>query len=151
MAYSLTRRAFIHAVATAAGAGSMSNPPAWAADGVGELYRAAKAEGRIVLYAGGPIAPYRNDAAAFSKVFPGIEFDIVTGFSNQISPRIDAQLAASKMEANIAILQTIQDSERWKQRDGLTVYRVPEWSAVDRKFKHPDGTSVGVRVLAIAC
>src|SRR6266568_3286826 len=41
MAYALTRRAFIHAVATAAGAGSMSNPPAWAADGVGELYRAA--------------------------------------------------------------------------------------------------------------
>jgi ABC-type Fe3+ transport system substrate-binding protein len=148
MAYSLTRRAFIRAVATT-GAASMSNAPARAADGVEELYRAAKAEGRIVLYAGGPIAPYRNDAAAFSKVFPGIEFDIVTGFSNQISPRIDAQLAASKMEADIAILQTIQDFERWKQRDGLAVYRAPEWGAVERKFKDPDGTSVGVRVLAI--
>jgi ABC-type Fe3+ transport system substrate-binding protein len=148
MAYSLTRRAFMHAIA--AGAASMSNAPARAADEVEELYRAAKAEGRIVLYAGGPIAPYRSDAAAFSKVFPGIEFDIVTGFSNQISPRIDAQLAANKMEADVAILQTIQDFERWKQRDGLAVYRAPGWDAVDRKFKDPDGTSVGVRVLAVA-
>jgi hypothetical protein len=75
-----------------------------AADDVDGLYRAAKADGNITLYAGGPITPYRNDAIGFSKVFPGIKFDIVTGFSNQISPRIDAQIAARKMEADIAIL-----------------------------------------------
>jgi ABC-type Fe3+ transport system substrate-binding protein len=39
--------------------------------------------------------------------------------------------------------------ERWKQLDGLTVYRAPEWSTVDRQFKDPDGTNVGVRVLAV--
>ena len=150
MPYAWSRREFIHLAATTGGAALMSNAPALAADEVKELYRAAKADGKIVLYAGGPVAPYRNDANAFSKVFPGIEFEIVTGFSNQIAPRIDAQIAAKTMEADIAILQTIQDFERWKQLDGLAIYRAPEWSAVDRQFRDSDGTSVGVRVLAVA-
>lgn len=149
MSDSWTRRDFIYSAATIAGAALVSNAPALAADEIQDLYRAAKAEGKITLYGGGPIAAYRNDAAAFSKVFPGIEFDIVKGFSNQISPRIDAQIAAKAMEADVAILQTIQDFERWKQVGGLAAYRAPEWSKVDRQFKDPDGTSVGVRVLAI--
>jgi ABC-type Fe3+ transport system substrate-binding protein len=142
-----TRRKFFPAAA--AFAGSTLMPDALAAGELEALYRAAKVEGKITLYAGGPIAPYRKDANEFSKVFPGIEFDIVTGFSNQISLRVDAQIAARKMEADVAILQTIQDFERWKRADALTAYPTPGLSAVDRSFKDSDGTSIGVRVLAI--
>jgi len=37
---------------------------------------------------------------------------LVAGFSNQLAPRIDEQIARNRLEADVAVLQTIQDFER---------------------------------------
>src|SRR4051812_42771950 len=54
------------------------------------LYAPAKAEGAVVLYVGGPTAPWEEMAKKFSERYPGIKFSITGGFSNVLDKKIDA-------------------------------------------------------------
>ncbi|MER7927439.1 hypothetical protein ABTY96_30595 [Streptomyces sp. NPDC096057] len=80
------------------------------------LYRAAKDEGgRATLYMGGD-APGFFDfiPQAFLAQFPGIQIKTITDLSKYHDARIDNQLATGNLVADIAILQTTQDFDRWK-------------------------------------
>jgi len=145
----LSRRRFLEVSAFTGGGLCLSGVGALAQDEIARLYEDAKQEGAVSYYAGGPIAPHQADIEAFSKEFPGISFDLKTGFSNQLVPPINDQIAAGKLEADIANLQTIQDIEAWRQAEVLASYRSPNFDAILDTFKEEDGTSVGVHVYGL--
>jgi ABC-type Fe3+ transport system substrate-binding protein len=113
-----------------------------------ELYAKAKKEGALAFYAGGPTAPWEAFAKDFSAKYPGIEVRVTGGFSNVLDRKIDQQLADHKLEADMAILQTIQDFVRWKKAGVLLNFKPAAFGKIDRSFKEPDGAYVAVQVIA---
>lgn len=143
------RRELLRIAAAACAAGILPGRFAVAADEMEALYAAARREGHLNYYGGGPIATHKGALDAFSRAFPGIEIDPTAGFSNQLTPRIDAQIASGRMEADLAVLQTIQDFERWRRAGALEPFQGPNLDAVGKGFRDADGSSVGVRVFAL--
>ena len=139
-----TARAVVAALALAAVA-----VPA-AAQTTAELYDKAKQEGELVLYGGGPTSLYEVPARAFEQRYPGIKVTIHAGFSNVHNQTINAQLKSGKLDADLAILQTVSDFIDWKKAGVLAAFRPDGWDAIDRTFKDPDGHYVGVFVTAVA-
>ena len=117
-----------------------------AAQSLDELYRLAKAEGRVNLYGGGPAAIYTGWAKVFEEKFPGIKVQVTGDFSNRLTGRIDAQRKAGTMEADLAILQTIQDFVRWKKEGALVQWKPEGFEKIPSAFKDDDGTYVGIGV-----
>jgi ABC-type Fe3+ transport system substrate-binding protein len=144
-AIKLSRRGFLGGAAAVGGSLYLA-----AADDLDILYSEAKREGALNYYGGGPTATHQRAIDEFSKSFPGIEVKLAAGFSNQLTPRIDEQIARSKLEADITVLQTIQDFERWRRAGALLSNRGANFDQVLDTFKDADGTSVGVRVYALA-
>src|SRR5579872_5725487 len=70
-------------------------------------YDKAKEEKSLVLYAGGPAEPYERMAKEFSERYPGITIAVTGGFSNVLDRKIDAQLAAHKLDVDMAFFQTV--------------------------------------------
>jgi ABC-type Fe3+ transport system substrate-binding protein len=114
------------------------------------LYEKAKTEGSLVLYTGGPTAPWDAAAKEFSARYPGVAVSVTGGFSNVLDKKIDAQLAAGKLEADLAIFQTLQDFVRWKQQGVLLEFKPQGFDKVDPSFKDANGAYVAVQINAHA-
>jgi ABC-type Fe3+ transport system substrate-binding protein len=128
----------------------LASPGTPHAETMQDLYDKAKPEKELVIYGGGPTSLYEVPAKEFERKYPGIKVTIHSGFSNVHNQKINEQLKAGKLEADLAILQTAQDFIRWKQ-DGVLANFQPEGAdAIDRTFKDPDGFYVGVFVTAVA-
>jgi ABC-type Fe3+ transport system substrate-binding protein len=119
--------------------GFISAPPA-AAQSLDDLYAGAKGEGAFAFYVGGPTAPWEARAKIFEERYPGIKITIGGGFSNVLDKKIDAQLAAGKLEIDAAILQTAADYVRWKKDGRLIAFKPPGFDKMDANFKDADGT-----------
>src|SRR5882724_698747 len=145
----ISRRDLFKAAAVVSSAFSLPKIYAQTTGDLADLYSAAKQEGALTYYAGGPTAPHQAAIDQFSNSYPGIKVSLATGFSNQLVPRIDEQIARGSVETDVANLQTIQDIERWKNRGALIVNRGPNFDEVLDQFKDADGTNVGVRVYAL--
>ena len=115
-----------------------------------DIFEKAKLEKELVIYGGGPTSLYEVPAREFEHRFPGIKVSISSGFSNVLDRKIDEQLQAKKLEADLAILQTVQDFIRWKKEGVLANFRPEGFDAIDQTFKDPDGAYVGVFVTAVA-
>jgi ABC-type Fe3+ transport system substrate-binding protein len=122
---------------------------AWA-QSLDTLYEKAKAEGALTLYTGGPTAPWEAWAKQFSARYPGIAVSVAGGFSNVLDKKIDAQLAAGKLEADAAVFQTLQDFVRWKQQGALLEFKPQGFDKIDASFKDADGAYVAVQINAHA-
>ena len=131
--------AVIGAVATLAHAQSMQ-----------ELYEKAKLEKELVIYGGGPTSLYEVPAKAFEQQYPGIKVIIHAGFSNVHDEKINQQLKSKTLDADLAILQTVQDYIFWKKQGVLAQYKPPAYDAVDKTFKDPDGYYIGVFVTSVS-
>src|SRR6266542_97234 len=97
------------------------------------LYRQAKAEGgKVIVYMGGD-APGQWDfiGQAFTAQYPGIEADLIVDLSKY-------------HDADMAILQTAQDFDRWKDAGELLRYKPVGWDAVFSNAKDSDGYWTGV-------
>jgi len=112
------------------------------------LYQKAKAEGSIVLYAGGPTAPWDTAAKDFSARYPGVSVSVTGGFSNVLDAKIDAQLQGGKLEVDLAVFQTLQDFVRWKQEGRLLNYKPQGFEKIDRSFVDAGGAYMGVQINA---
>jgi ABC-type Fe3+ transport system substrate-binding protein len=119
------------------------------AQGIDDVYPAAKAEGAFVLYVGGPTAPWEATARIFEQRYPGIKVSITGGFSNVLDKQIDRQLAAGKLEVDTAIFQTLQDFVRWRTEGRLLAFKPAGFDAIDASFKDADGAFYGVMVNAM--
>jgi ABC-type Fe3+ transport system substrate-binding protein len=111
-----------------------------------QLYQAAKKEGALVLYGGGPITLYQSWAREFEQRFPGIKVSVKAGSSNELDEEIDAQMKAGHLQVDTAILQTIQDYERWKNAGVLLPFKPEGFDKIDDAWKDKDGAYVGVTV-----
>jgi len=114
-----------------------------------QLYAPAKSEGAVVLYVGGPTAPWEAMAKKFGERYPGIKFSISGGFSNVLDKKIDAQIAAGQLEVDTAILQTIPDFVRWKAEGHLLNYKPNGFGEIDGSFKDADGAYWATMVNAV--
>lgn len=113
------------------------------------LYAKAKTEGAFTLYVGGPTAPWEAMAKTFNQKYPGIAVSISGGFSNVLDKRIDAQIAAGKLQVDAAILQTIADFVRWKSNGRLVDFKPAGFGKIDPRFKDPDGAYWATMVNAV--
>jgi ABC-type Fe3+ transport system substrate-binding protein len=127
------------AVAAAFGFFALAALPA-SAQSLDELYAKAKSEGALSFYVGGPTAPWEARTKAFEERYPGIKISIGGGFSNVLDQKIDAQIAAKKLEVDAAILQTAADFVRWKHEKHLIAFKPPGFDKMDAAFRDPDGT-----------
>jgi ABC-type Fe3+ transport system substrate-binding protein len=130
-------RKTIRVTAVAAALGVTSGAPSAIAD---DLYAKAKSEGEFAFYVGGPTAPWEARAKIFEERYPGIKVTIGGGFSNVLDQKIDAQLAAGKLEVDAAILQTAADYVRWKKEGRLIAFKPPGFDKMEANFKDADGT-----------
>ena len=117
---------------------------------IDQLYQAAKQEGALTLYGGGPAAPYERRAAEFEKRFPGIKVSVTADFSNILAPKIDEQIRQSKLAVDLTIFQTLQDYVRWKKTGVLLPFKPEGFDQIDPSFKDADGTYVGVWVSGLS-
>jgi ABC-type Fe3+ transport system substrate-binding protein len=132
--------ATIRLAAAAALSGSMAAGALSAhAQSLDELYAKAKTEGAFAFYVGGPTAPWEARAKAFNERYPGIAVSVGGGFSNVLDKKIDAQIAAKKLEVDAAILQTAADFVRWKSEGRLLVFKPGGFDKMDAAFKDTDG------------
>jgi ABC-type Fe3+ transport system substrate-binding protein len=125
----------------AAFAAPSGNPAAGEQAQLQVLYHAAKSEGGLLtVYMGGD-APGFFDfiPQAFLAQFPGIRVNTVTDLSKYHDARIDNQLATGNLVADVAILQTTHDFDRWKAIGELLRYRPVGWDKVFGYAKDPDG------------
>src|SRR5882724_7338895 len=98
------------------------------------LYAKAKSEGAVVLYVGGPTAPWEEMAKKFEARYPGVKMSITGGFSNVLDKKVDAQIAAGKLEVDTAIFQTIGDYVRWKNEGHLMNFKPVGFDKIDGSF-----------------
>jgi ABC-type Fe3+ transport system substrate-binding protein len=110
------------------------------AQSLDDFYAKAKDEGAFAFYVGGPTAPWEARAKVFEERYPGIKVTIGGGFSNVLDNKIDAQIAAGKLEVDAAILQTAADYVRWKKEGRLIVFKPDGFDKMDPAFKDADGT-----------
>jgi ABC-type Fe3+ transport system substrate-binding protein len=120
-----------------------------AAQSLDDIYAKAKGEGALVFYIGGPTAPWEAMAKTFNARYPGINVAISGGFSNVLDQKIDAQIAAGKLEVDAAILQTIADYVRWKAQDRLLDFKPDGFDKIDASLKDPDGAYWATMVNAV--
>jgi len=130
----------------AAGTGIASAATSTESDQLQALYQQAKTEGgKVTVYMGGD-APGQWDfiVQAFTAQYPGIQVNLVVDLSKYHDARIDNQLAMGDLIADVAVLQTTQDFDRWKAAGELLRYRPVGWNKVFSNAKDPDGYWTGV-------
>ena len=71
------------------------------------LYGRAAIEGEVSLYLQGPPQVYASYVREFEAKYPKVKVRITSG-RYDLMPKIDAQIAAGELEADLAILQTTQ-------------------------------------------
>src|SRR5882757_9925026 len=90
------------------------------------LYERAAAEGEVSAYLQGPPQVYAGFVNAFEAKYPKVKVRITSG-RYELMPKIDAQIAAGAMDADLAILQTTQDYVRWKRAGALQRFTPPDF------------------------
>jgi ABC-type Fe3+ transport system substrate-binding protein len=117
---------------------------------IDQLYQAAKQEGVLNFYGGGPATPYERRAAEFEKRFPGIKVSVTGGFSNILAPQIDEQIHQGKLAVDLTIFQTLQDYVRWKKAGLLLPFKPDGFDQIDPSFRDADGAYFGVWVTGLS-
>jgi ABC-type Fe3+ transport system substrate-binding protein len=118
--------------------------PIASAQSLDVLYQSAKAEGTLVLYEGGPTAPWEATGKEFSARYPGVTVKVTGGKSNILDKQIDSQFADGRLNVDLVMLQTLQDFARWKQEGVLLEFKPQGFDKIDPGFKDADGAYVGV-------
>src|SRR5262249_20100525 len=85
----------------------------------------------------GPPKVYADFVRQFEAAYPKVKVRITPG-RYDLMPKIDAQLAAGKLDADLAILQTTQDYVRWKRQGRLLSFSPPGFDLIPAKLKDPD-------------
>ena len=116
--------------------------------GAEALYDKAKAEGTLLLYAGGPTAPWEAAGKEFSSRYSGVTVKVTGGFSNVLDKQIDSQLAEGKLAVDLAMFQTLQDFVHWKQQGALLEFKPEGFDKIDPSFRDPGGAYVAIEINA---
>lgn len=106
-----------------------------------ELHAAAMAEGgKLVVYSGGDVPnAYAGLERMFVARFPGMQVRIIADLSKYHDTRIDLQYARGRVEADVAMLQTLHDFDRWKSEGRLLAYKPLDWDVLYPETRDPEG------------
>ena len=110
------------------------------------LYEKAKLEKTLVLYGAGPTGSHDRWIKDFEQRFPGVTVALTGGLSNGLNQKIEQQLAAKRMETDLAIFQTIQDFGKWKKAGALLLFKPEGSDTIDAAYKDEDGAFTAVSV-----
>ncbi len=116
------------------------------AETMDELYEKAKLEKTITLYGAGPAGSHDRWIRDFQQKFPGVTVAFTGGLSNGLNQKIEQQLAAKKMEVDLAIFQTIQDFAKWKKVGALLLFKPEGTDVIDPAYRDEDGAFTAVSV-----
>ncbi len=105
-----------------------------------ELYNKAAIEGELSLYAQGPPQVYADLVRQFEARYPKVKVRVTPGRYDVIA-KVDDQLKAGRVDADIVTAQTVQHLVRWKRNGRLMAYAPAEASGISAKFKDASGTS----------
>ncbi|KAI9647882.1 hypothetical protein NHQ30_004270 [Ciborinia camelliae] len=111
-----------------------------------ELYAAAvKEDGKLVVVGGGD-AGVQADAikTAWAARFPKISLDYTIDLSKYHDSRIDRAYWNNNETVDVAILQTLQDFQRWKEEGRLLFYKPPTFEDLYSGEKDLDGAFLPV-------
>jgi len=128
----------------------MLGAAASAAETLDQLYEKAKTEKTLVLYTGGPAAPWESSAKAFAASFPGLDVAVTGGFSNVLDAEIDAQIKAGKLKVDMAAFQTAQDFVRWKKEGVLLRFKPEGFDKVAPEFKDKEGAYIALTATTLS-
>jgi ABC-type Fe3+ transport system substrate-binding protein len=120
------------------------------ADSADQLYAKAKDENTLILYTGGPAQPYERMAQEFSQRYPGIRIAVTGGFSNVLDRKIDEQLAANRLDVDMAFFQTVQDFVAWKKQGVLLPFKPDGYDKIDPRFRDADGAFTPASVVLLS-
>lgn len=112
------------------------------AETIAELHEKARAEGALVFFAGGPAEPHERRAKQFQERFPGVAISVTGGFSNVLNETINKQMAAGRLEVDMAFFQTVQDFVAWKSRGALLHFKPDGFDQVLPNLRDEDGAYV---------
>ncbi|OKL40253.1 ABC transporter substrate-binding protein [Pontibacter flavimaris] len=104
---------------------------------------------RFMVWAGGD-APNQQDQLyqQFKKRFPGIDIEIVVDLSKYHDLKIYQQLNDGFLEADVTMLQTLNDFENWKQMDVLEPFKPAGLKHIRKSYSDPDGHYIGAFIFA---
>ena len=119
------------------------------AESMDELYENAKLEKTLVLYGAGPTGSHDRWIKDFQQRFPGVTVELTGGLSTALNKKVEQQLAAGKIETDLAIFQTIQDFGKWKQAGALLLFKPEGSETIDPAYKDEDGAFTAVSVNTI--
>jgi len=100
------------------------------------LYGEAAKEGEVSAYLQGPPQVYAGLVRQFEIMYPGVKVRITPG-RYDLMPKIDQQIAAARLDADLAILQTTQDYVRWGRQGALQSFAPPDFDLISAKLKDP--------------
>jgi ABC-type Fe3+ transport system substrate-binding protein len=112
------------------------------------LYRNAAKEGEVSAYLQGPPQVYAGLVREFEAKYPKVKVRVTPG-RYDLMPKIDQQIAAGKLDADLAILQTTQDFVRWKRGGALQSFAPPAFDLIYPKLKDPAAQFVPVFLVMI--
>src|SRR3954451_11594893 len=135
------RRVLVPLIALPMGCAALAH-----AESMDALYEKAKLEKTLVLYGAGPTGSHDRWIKDFEQRFPGIPVALTGGLSNGLNQKIEQQLAAKRMEADLAIFQTIQDFGKWKKAGALLLFKPEGSDTIDAAYKDEDGAFTAVSV-----
>jgi ABC-type Fe3+ transport system substrate-binding protein len=101
------------------------------------LYAQAAVEGEVSAYLQGPPQVYAGFVREFEVKYPKVKVRITPG-RYDLMPKIDAQIAAGRMDADLAILQTTQDYVRWRRQGALQKFTPPGFDLIRATLKDPE-------------
>src|ERR1700755_1769272 len=100
--------------------------PARAADQV--VLDGAKQEGKLVVYTGIERAAAQAIVNAFQKKYPFIAAEMVRASSSKLATRLDAEIAADRVQGDVVEFSTLYLTTGLKQRGELLEYKSPEYA-----------------------
>jgi ABC-type glycerol-3-phosphate transport system substrate-binding protein len=112
------------------------------------LYELAAAEGEVSAYLQGPPQVYAGFVNAFEAKYPKVKVRITSG-RYDLMPKIDGQITAGAMDADLAILQTTQDYVRWKRQGALQSFAPADFDLIPAGLKDPDAKFLPVFLVMI--
>jgi ABC-type Fe3+ transport system substrate-binding protein len=101
------------------------------------LYARAAQQGEVSLYAQGPPQVYGDFVRQFEAKYPRVHVRVTPGRYDIIA-KIDEQLAAGRLDADLATVQTAQDYVRWKKGGALAGFAPEGFAGIPAGLKDPE-------------
>jgi ABC-type Fe3+ transport system substrate-binding protein len=141
---------FVGAAMTLAAVALVISQPGFGAEPVylDALYERAATEGEVSAYLQGPPQVYAGFVQAFEAKYPKVKVRITSG-RYDLMPKIDAQITAGNLDADLAILQTTQDYVRWKRQGALQSFAPPNFELIPENLKDREAQFLPVFLVMI--